>query len=291
MPIIINKNTRVLCQGVGKAGSFHLKGCKDYGTQMVGGVQFKKGGSTVEGVPVFNTVREAVKATGADATMIYIPAPGAADAILEAADAGIKTIVCITEGVPVLDMARTKHILDTQYPGARLIGPNCPGIITPEECKIGIMPGYIAKKGKVGIVSKSGTLTYEAIWQTTQLGFGQTTCVGIGGDPILGSSFLDILPLFEADPQTEIIVMIGEIGGDAEKQAAEYWKKNMKKPMVAFVAGRTAPAGKRMGHAGAIIGGAEDTADAKLKMLKGYGIHAVENPSEIGTTVAKVLGK
>src|SRR6185369_2930673 len=245
MSIIVNKKTKVLCQGVGKAGSFHLKGCKDYGTQMVAGVQFKKGGSVVEGVPVFNTVRQAVQETGADATMIYIPAPGAADAILEAADAGIKTIVCITEGIPVLDMARTKHILNTQYPGLRLIGPNCPGIITPEECKIGIMPGYISKKGRVGIVSKSGTLTYEAIWQATQRGFGQSSCVGIGGDPILGSSFLDILPLFEADPETEIIVMIGEIGGDAEKQAAQYWKQRMKKPIVAFVAGRTAPAGKR----------------------------------------------
>ncbi len=289
MSIIINKNSKVLCQGVGKAGSFHLKGCKDYGTKMVGGVQFKKGGTTVEGVPVFNTVRQAVKDTGADASMIFVPAPGAADAVLEAADAGIKTIVCITEGIPVLDMSRTKALLATQYPGVRLIGPNCPGIITSEECKIGIMPGYIHKKGKVGIVSKSGTLTYEAVHQTTSRGFGQTTCVGIGGDPILGSTFLDILPLFEADPETEVIVMVGEIGGDAEKQAAEYWKQNMKKPIVAFVAGRTAPAGKRMGHAGAIIGGAEDTADAKLKMLAGYGIHAVENPSEIGATVAKVI--
>ncbi|HTB22050.1 MAG TPA: succinate--CoA ligase subunit alpha [bacterium] len=291
MSIIVNKNTKVLCQGVGKAGSFHLKGCKDYGTKMVGGVQPKKGGTTVEGLPVFNTVRQAVLETGADASMIFVPAPGSADAILEAADAGIKTIVCITEGVPVLDMSRTKAILKADYPGVRLIGPNCPGIITPGECKIGIMPGYIHKKGKVGILSKSGTLTYEAVHQTTAEGFGQTTCVGIGGDPILGSTYLDLLPLFESDPETEVIVLIGEIGGDAEKSAAEYWKAHMKKPVVAFVAGRTAPAGKRMGHAGAIIGGADDTADAKLKMLASYGIHTVDNPSLIGKEVAKVLAK
>jgi succinyl-CoA synthetase alpha subunit len=289
MAIIVNKNTKVLCQGVGKAGSFHLKGCKDYGTKMVGGVQPKKGGTTVEGLPVFNTMRQAVAETGADASMIFVPAPGSADAILEAADAGIKTIVCITEGVPVLDMSRTKATLQTRYPGVRLIGPNCPGIITPGECKIGIMPGYIHKQGKVGILSKSGTLTYEAVHQTTAEGFGQTTCVGIGGDPILGSTYLDLLPLFEADPETEVIVLIGEIGGDAERSAAEYWKRSMKKPMVAFVAGRTAPAGKRMGHAGAIVGGAEDTADAKLKMLASYGIHTVDNPSLIGREVAKVL--
>src|SRR5665213_914880 len=208
MAIIINKNTKVLCQGVGKAGSFHLKGCKDYGTKMVGGVQPKKGGTLVEGLPVFNTMRQAVSETGADASMIFVPAPGSADAILEAADAGIKTIVCITEGVPVLDMSRTKAILTANYPGVRLIGPNCPGIITPGECKIGIMPGYIHKKGNVGIVSKSGTLTYEAVHQTTVEGFGQTTCIGIGGDPILGSTYLDLLPLFEADPETEVIVLI-----------------------------------------------------------------------------------
>jgi succinyl-CoA synthetase alpha subunit len=291
MAIIINQNTKVLFQGVGKAGSFHLKGCKDYGTKVVAGVQPKKGGTQVEGVPVFNTVRQAVQATGADASAIFVPAPGCADAILEAADAGIRTIVCITEGVPVLDMARTKALLQTKYPGVRLIGPNCPGIITPEECKIGIMPGYIHKKGKVGIVSKSGTLTYEAVHQTSSVGFGQSTCVGIGGDPILGSTYLDILPLFEKDPDTEIIVLIGEIGGDAEKEAAEYWKQNMRKPIVAFVAGRTAPAGKRMGHAGAIVGGADDTADAKLKMLASYGIHTVDNPSFIGTKVAEVLNK
>jgi succinyl-CoA synthetase alpha subunit len=291
MAIIINQNTKVLFQGVGKAGSFHLKGCKDYGTKVVAGVQPKKGGTRVEGVPVFNTVRQAVQATGADASAIFVPAPGCADAILEAADAGIRTIVCITEGVPVLDMARTKALLQTKYPGVRLIGPNCPGIITPEECKIGIMPGYIHKKGKVGIVSKSGTLTYEAVHQTSSVGFGQSTCVGIGGDPILGSTYLDILPLFEKDPDTEIIVLIGEIGGDAEKEAAEYWKQNMRKPIVAFVAGRTAPAGKRMGHAGAIVGGADDTADAKLKMLASYGIHTVDNPSFIGTKVAEVLNK
>ncbi|HTB34697.1 MAG TPA: succinate--CoA ligase subunit alpha [bacterium] len=291
MSIIIHKKTKVLFQGVGKSGAFHLKGCKDYGTQVVAGVQPKRGGGTVEGLPIFNTTRQAVQATGADASAIFVPAPGAADAILEAADAGIKTIVCITEGVPVLDMARAKAILKAQHPDVRLIGPNCPGIITVDECKIGIMPGYIHKKGKVGIVSKSGTLTYEAVHQTTVAGFGQTTCVGIGGDPILGSTYLDILPLFEKDPETEIIVLIGEIGGDAEKVAAEYWKNHMKKPIVAFVAGRTAPAGKRMGHAGAIVGGAEDTADAKLKMLAGYGIHTVDNPSMIGAKVAEVLGK
>jgi succinyl-CoA synthetase alpha subunit len=291
MAIIINQNTKVLFQGVGKAGSFHLKGCKDYGTKVVAGVQPKKGGTQVEGVPVFNTVRQAVQATGADASAIFVPAPGCADAILEAADAGIRTIVCITEGVPVLDMARTKALLQTKYPGVRLVGPNCPGIITPGECKIGIMPGYIHKKGKVGIVSKSGTLTYEAVHQTSSAGFGQSTCVGIGGDPILGSTYLDILPLFEKDPDTEIIVLIGEIGGDAEKEAAEYWKQNMRKPIVAFVAGRTAPAGKRMGHAGAIVGGADDTADAKLKMLASYGIHTVDNPSLIGAKVAEVLNK
>jgi succinyl-CoA synthetase alpha subunit len=289
MSIIINKSTKVLFQGLGKSGSFHLKGCKDYGSQVVAGVHPKKGGTTVEGVPAFNTVRQAVKETGANASAIFVPAPGSADAILEAADAGIKTIVCITEGVPVLDMSRTMQILSTQYPDVRLIGPNCPGIITPGECKIGIMPGYIHQKGKVGIVSKSGTLTYEAVHQTTAVGLGQTTCVGIGGDPILGSTYLDILPLFEKDPETEIIVLIGEIGGDAEKQAAEYWKKNMKKPIVAFVAGRTAPAGKRMGHAGAIVGGADDTADAKLKMLAGYGIHTVDNPSLIGAKVLEVM--
>ncbi len=289
MSIIINKNTKVICQGIGKSGTFHLKGCKDYGTQMVAGVQPKKGGTTVEGLPAFNTMRQAVKETGADATRIFVPAPGAADAILEAADAGIKTVVCITEGIPVLDMSRTKAILKAQFPSVRLIGPNCPGIITPEECKIGIMPGYIHRKGHVGIVSKSGTLTYEAVHQTTAQGFGQTTCVGIGGDPILGSTYLDILPLFEADPETEVIVLIGEIGGDAEKQAAEFWKKNMKKPIVAFVAGRTAPAGKRMGHAGAIVGGADDTADAKLKMLAGYGITTVDNPSKIGEAVANLI--
>jgi succinyl-CoA synthetase alpha subunit len=289
MSILIDKNTKVLCQGVGKAGAFHLKGCKDYGTQMVGGVHPGKGGEKVEGLPIFNTVAEAVKETGADASMIFVPALGAADGILEAAEAGIKTIVCITEGIPVLDMARVKKTLSAK-PGVRLIGPNCPGLITPGECKIGIMPGYIHKKGKVGVISKSGTLTYEAVWQLTQLGIGQTTCVGIGGDPILGSTYLDLLPLFEADPETEAIVLIGEIGGSAEKDAAEYWKAKMKKPIVAFVAGRTAPAGKRMGHAGAIVSGGADTADAKLKMLASMGIATVENPSEIGVRMAQVLG-
>jgi succinyl-CoA synthetase alpha subunit len=288
MSILINKETKVLCQGVGKAGTFHLKGCREYGSKMVGGVHPGKGGEKVEGLPVFNTVAQAVKETGADASMIFVPAIAAADSILEAADAGIRTIVCITEGIPVLDMARVKRALADKP--CRLIGPNCPGLISPGECKIGIMPGYIHKKGRVGVLSKSGTLTYEAVWQLTQLGIGQSTCVGIGGDPILGSTYLDLLPLFEADPETEAIVLIGEIGGSAEKDAADYWKAKMKKPIVAFVAGRTAPAGKRMGHAGAIVSGGADTADAKLKMLAQAGITTVENPSEIGATMARTLG-
>jgi succinyl-CoA synthetase alpha subunit len=289
--ILIGKNTRVICQGVGKAGAFHLKGCKEYGTRMVGGVHPGKGGEQVEGLPVFNTVSQAVRETGADASMIFVPAVAAADSILEAAEAGIKTIVCITEGIPVLDMARVKKSLASMGAQApRLIGPNCPGLITPGECKIGIMPGYIHKQGRVGVLSKSGTLTYEAVWQLTQLGIGQSTCVGIGGDPILGSTYLDLLPLFEADPDTDAIVLIGEIGGSAERDAAQYWKSSMKKPIVAFVAGRTAPAGKRMGHAGAIVSGGADTADAKLKMLAEMGIATVENPSEIGARMARVLG-
>jgi succinyl-CoA synthetase alpha subunit len=287
MAILIDKDTRVLCQGVGKAGSFHFKGCLDYGSQMVAGVQPGKGGSQVEGRPVFDTVERAVRETGADASMIFVPAPAAADAILEAADAGIKTIVCITEGIPVLDMARVKALLKGRP--VRLIGPNCPGIITPGACKIGIMPGYIHQPGRIGVISKSGTLTYEAVWQLTQQGLGQSTCVGIGGDPILGSTFLDLLPLFEADPGTDAIVMIGEIGGSAEKEAADYWKASMKKPVIAFVAGRTAPAGKRMGHAGAIVSGGADTADAKLKLLAAAGMATVENPSLIGAAVKSRL--
>ncbi len=288
MSILLNKETRVLCQGVGKAGSFHFKGCLEYGSRMVAGVQPGKGGEKVEGRPVFDTVAQAVRETEADASMIFVPAAGAADAILEAAEAGIRLIACITEGIPVADMARVKRLLEGK--GARLIGPNCPGLITPGECKIGIMPGYIHKPGRVGVISKSGTLTYEAVWQLTQLGIGQSTCVGIGGDPILGSTFVDLLPLFEADPGTDAVVMIGEIGGSAEKEAAEYWKAHMKKPMVAFVAGRTAPAGKRMGHAGAIVSGGADTADAKMKMLQAMGVTTVENPSVIGSTMARLLG-
>jgi succinyl-CoA synthetase alpha subunit len=290
MAILIDKSTKVLCQGVGKAGSFHFKGCLEYGSQMVAGVQPGKGGGLVEGKPVFDTVDRAVRETGADASMIFVPAPAAADAILESADAGIKTIVCITEGIPVNDMAKVKAMLRGRP--VRLIGPNCPGIITPGGCKIGIMPGYIHKPGRIGVISKSGTLTYEAVWQLTQQGLGQSTCVGIGGDPILGSTFLDLLPLFEADPGTDAIVLIGEIGGNAEKEAADYWKASMKKPVIAFVAGRTAPAGKRMGHAGAIVSGGADTADAKLKMLAEAGMTTVENPSLLGSTVkSKLLAK
>jgi len=290
MSVLINKSTKLIVQGItGTAGTFHAKGCRDYGTQVVGGVTPGKGGTVHEGFPVYDTVQEAVKATGSNATMIYVPAPFAADAVLEAADAGINVIVCITEGIPVLDMARVKATLASKNWKGRLIGPNCPGIITPGECKIGIMPGYIHKPGKVGIVSRSGTLTYEAVWQLTQRGIGQSTVIGIGGDPIAGTSFIDTLELFEKDPQTEAVFMLGEIGGRAEEDAAEFYKKHMKKPMAAFIAGQTAPAGRRMGHAGAIIEGSAGTAASKIKILEAAGIKVAPSPESLGQTLASVL--
>ena len=288
MSILIDKNTRVICQGItGKVGQFHTKGCKEYGTKMVGGVTPGKGGEKVEGLPVFDTVAEAVEKTDADATMIFVPAAFTADAILEALDAGIATIVAITEGVPVLDMAR---IYDrVRGSGSRLVGPNCPGVITPGECKIGIMPGYIHKAGPVGVMSRSGTLTYEAVWQLTGLGLGQSTCVGLGGDPIVGTSFVDLLEMFEADPKTEAILMMGEIGGTAEEEAAAFVRDNVKKPVAAFIAGRAAPPGKRMGHAGAIISGGKGTAAEKVAALEGAGIVVAESPADMGTAMQRAI--
>jgi succinyl-CoA synthetase alpha subunit len=290
MSILINKNTRVICQGItGKVGQFHTKGCKEYGTQMVGGVTPGKAGENVEGVPVFDTVAEAVKQTGADATMIFVPPAFTADAILEAIDAGIKTVIAVTEGVPVLDMVRVYDLLKRSE--SRLIGPNCPGVITPEECKIGIMPGYIHKKGPVGVMSRSGTLTYEAVWQLSSLGLGQSTCVGLGGDPIVGTSFIDLLKLFEADPATEAIMMMGEIGGTAEEEAAAYVKANVTKPVAAFIAGRAAPPGKRMGHAGAIISGGKGTAKEKVAALEAAGIEVAESPADMGTALQSAIAR
>lgn len=289
MSILINKDTKVICQGfTGTQGTFHSQQALEYGTQMVGGVTPEKGGTVHLGLPVFNTVQEAVKATGADTSVIYVPAQFCKDSILEAAFAGIKLIVCITEGVPTLDMLLIKHKCDEL--GVRLIGPNCPGVITPGECKIGIQPGYIHQPGKVGIVSRSGTLTYEAVKQTTDAGFGQSTCVGIGGDPIPGSSFVDMLELFEQDEQTEAIVMIGEIGGTAEEEAAVYIKQHVTKPVVAYIAGVTAPPGKRMGHAGAIIAGGKGTAEDKFAALEDAGVTTVRSLAEIGAALAKVTG-
>jgi succinyl-CoA synthetase alpha subunit len=290
MSILVNKDTRVICQGItGSAGTFHTSGCLAYGTKMVGGVTPGKGGQTVEGLPVFDTVEQAVDETGADATMIFVPAAFTADAILEALDAGLQTIAAITEGVPALDMVRVYEKMRESE--STLIGPNCPGIITPEECKIGIMPGYIHKKGKVGVMSRSGTLTYEAVWQTSNLGLGQSTCVGLGGDPIVGTSFIDLFELFEDDDQTEAILMIGEIGGTAEEAAAAFVARHVTKPVAAFIAGRTAPPGKRMGHAGAIISGGKGTADEKIAALKAAGIEVADSPADMGSAVVRAIEK
>ncbi len=289
MSILVGRDTKVVTQGItGSTGQFHTRTCREYGTQMVAGVTPGKGGGDFEGIPIFDTVGEARAATGCNASVIYVPPPFAADAIMEAADAGVELVICITEGIPVLDMVRVKRFLadcDT-----RLVGPNCPGVITPGECKIGIMPGYIHRPGKIGVVSRSGTLTYEAVHQLTQLDIGQSTCVGIGGDPVNGTGFIDVLELYNADPDTEGVIMIGEIGGSAEEEAAEYVRREMKKPVAGFIAGQTAPKGKRMGHAGAIISGGKGTAADKIEAMQSAGIRVAASPADLGTTLKGALG-
>jgi len=287
MSILINRDTKVITQGItGSTGLFHAQGARDYGTLMVGGVTPGKGGTVIDGFPVFDTVREAVHQTGASASVIYVPPPFAADSIMEAVDAGIELVCCITEGIPVLDMVKVKQYMKGRK--TRLVGPNCPGVITPGECKIGIMPGYIHKPGKVGVVSRSGTLTYEAVWQLTCLGLGQSTCVGIGGDPVNGTNHLDVLRLFEADPDTEAVIMIGEIGGTSEEEGARFVKEHMTKPVAAYIAGVTAPPGKRMGHAGAIISGGKGTATEKVAVLRECGISVADSPAEMAQALLKV---
>lgn len=289
MSILVNKDSKVIVQGItGSAGLFHAQQCRDYGTQVVGGVTPGKGGSEVDGFPVYNSVSEAVRETKANVSLIFVPAPFAMDSILEAVDAQVETIICITEGIPTLDIVKLKEFM--RGSNSRLVGPNCPGVITPGEAKVGIMPGYIHKPGKVGIISRSGTLTYEAVWQTTNIDIGQSTCIGIGGDPVIGTTFIDALELFQNDPDTEAVVMIGEIGGSDEEEAAEYIKDNFKKPIAAFIAGATAPKGKRMGHAGAIISGSSGSAEDKFAALERAGVATCKSPAAMGETLKEVMG-
>ena len=290
MSILVNRETKVVTQGItGATGQLHTRACREYGTRMVAGVTPGRGGTDFEGIPIFDTVEAAARATGANVSVIYVPPAFAADAIMEAADAGVELVVCITEGIPVLDMVRAKRFLSGR--GTRLVGPNCPGVITPGECKIGIMPGYIHRPGTIGVVSRSGTLTYEAVFQLTRLGFGQSTCLGIGGDPIIGTGFIDALELFERDAGTDGVILIGEIGGAAEEDAADFIRRHMTKPVAAFVAGQTAPRGKRMGHAGAIITGGKGTAAEKIAAFKEAGAHVAASPAELGLTMLRALGK